>query len=57
VPDDEAEAVTCHGCGHSYDLHGPACAAGEGCDCGHFRWVDPSPAPDVLGYHRPPQAT
>jgi hypothetical protein len=57
VPDDEAEAVTCSGCGHSYAVHGPACAAGAGCDCGHFRWVDPEPAPDLLGYHRPRQAT
>jgi hypothetical protein len=48
--------VDCQRCGHSYTDHRPACERGrsaEPCTCGHFRWVDPTPAADSLGYHRP----
>jgi hypothetical protein len=49
--------VPCHRCGHSVAVHQPACTAGGiteqgGCDCAGFRWVDPAPARDALGYHR-----
>jgi hypothetical protein len=49
-----SEVVLCHRCGHGYAAHRPGCTAQEagGCDCTGFRWVDPTPVPDVLGYHR-----
>jgi len=49
------EVVPCHRCGHGYGMHRPACTspAPGGCDCPGFRWVDPAPMPDALGYHRP----
>ncbi|PZA19610.1 hypothetical protein DMO24_19805 [Modestobacter versicolor] len=51
------EAVRCHRCGHGYRAHQPACTTGAstgvGCRCDGFRWVDPAPAADVRGYHRP----
>ncbi|WP_369139408.1 hypothetical protein [Modestobacter versicolor] len=53
------EAVVCHRCGHGYAAHRPACTTGtgsgtgQGCRCAGFRWVDPAPAADVRGYHRP----
>lgn len=52
----DADPVRCHRCGHGYAAHRPACTGAEpgGCSCAGFRWVDPAPAPDVLGYHRPP---
>jgi len=45
------EVVRCHRCGHGYGGHRPACGS-PACDCPGFRWVDPAPLPDVLGYHR-----
>lgn len=53
------QAVDCQRCGHSYTDHRPACESGgrsvDRCACRGFRWVDPAPAPDSLGYHRPGQ--
>lgn len=52
--------VTCRrpGCGDYWSDHqdGGPCQAGaeeRECWCPGFRWVDPEPAPDVAGYHRP----
>jgi hypothetical protein len=47
------ESVSCQRCGHGYPLHQPACTTTEDgvCDCAGFRWIDPAPDPDVLGYH------
>ena len=45
------EVVHCHRCGHGYGGHRPTCES-SACDCPGFRWVDPAPLPDVLGYHR-----
>jgi hypothetical protein len=51
------DALDCQRCGHDYTTHQPACTVDEStdraCVCARFRWVDPTPAPDVLGYHRP----
>jgi hypothetical protein len=44
--------VTCHGCGHTYAQHQPACTTD--CDCRGFRWVDPTPAAEVWGYRTDP---
>ena len=46
--------IRCHQCGHGYAKHQPDCRSAGGCDCAAFRWVDPAPAPDLLGYHRAP---
>jgi hypothetical protein len=51
VLDLQTQPVACHRCGHGYALHEPACTTGR-CDCAGFRWVDPAPARDALGYHR-----
>ena len=55
MPDPLAgQTVACHRCGHPYQVHRPACgdAASGACPCPGFRWIDPAPAPDHLGYHR-----
>jgi ribosomal protein L37E len=57
VRDEQAEAVSCHRCGHSYHQHGPACAAYDTCQCRSFQWVDPAPSRDLLGYHRLPRSS
>lgn len=55
--DEQAEAVSCHRCGHSYHQHGPTCIAYDSCRCPSFQWVDPAPSRDVLGYHRLPRSS
>ena len=52
-----SQSINCDRCSHGYSEHRPVCKVNVGllhaCDCPGFRWVDPAPTPDVVGYHRP----
>ena len=56
MSDEPEDAVPCQRCGHGFRDHRPTCSADvhqpQRCGCPGFRWVDPQPAPDRLGYHR-----
>ena len=52
-----SHTLGCHRCDHSWSDHQQRCTVAQdtpdACTCPGFRWVDPAPGEDVLGYHRP----